>query len=84
MRQLPNFQAYLLGLCEYGPIEEKSMPLIDVERTYDERCFDLAAVFVEGKVTSPEFAERCHALAQQIQQAIEDWLEANPDSAGGK
>lgn len=39
--------------------------------SYDQRCFELAEFFL---IDEPELRHRASELAQQIQDAIEDWF----------
>lgn len=53
-----------------------------IVKSYDERCFDLAGVFLgdeQGAAEWPadKFGKMKHELALHIQAAIEDWLESN-------
>ncbi len=54
-----------------------------MSQTYDPRCDELARVFLEDDPTNTAetemiFESRVAALAGEIQEAIEGWLEANP------
>ena len=44
--------------------------------TYDQKCYDLAALFLRDKKTAneEEFKSHADALAQDIQRVIEDYL----------
>jgi hypothetical protein len=43
---------------------------------YDERCYDLAVHFIGTEKKD----ELCADLANDIQQAVEDWFERHPGS----
>ena len=45
--------------------------------TYDQKCYDLAVSFLRDKETgsAEEFKSHADALAQMIQETIEDYLE---------
>lgn len=46
-------------------------------RTYDQKCYQLAAEFLEDEPCRDDpklFEAHCHSLALTIQQAIEDWF----------
>ncbi len=50
--------------------------------TYDERCYDLAAVFLEDEPHL--FTEKNNvALALAIQETIEDWIRTERDNYDG-
>lgn len=46
--------------------------------SYDSRCGDLAEVFLAEATLPSNHKERRRQLAQEIQNTIESWLEANP------
>lgn len=53
-------------------------------RTYDQKCYQLAAEFLEDEPCSADpklFQRHCDSLAKHIQQAIEDWF-VTPDDSG--
>lgn len=47
--------------------------MITRKRSYDSECFELAQYFLRDE---PSLREGCSDLAQHIQDAIEDWIEA--------
>ena len=53
-----------------------------VRKTWATECRDLAEFFISDEVISHNHRERVDTLASVIQDAIEDWLNANPPSAG--
>jgi hypothetical protein len=46
----------------------------ETKMSYDQRCYDLAAVFLED-VEGIDHEASCRELAQLIQQTIEDWIQ---------
>lgn len=49
---------------------------VSKRRLYDERCYDLAVYFIGTEKKD----ELCADLANDIQQAVEDWFEQHPEA----
>jgi hypothetical protein len=48
-------------------------------KTYDAKCYELAEHFMQddpSRASPAMFKYRCHSLALDIQQAVEDWFDA--------
>jgi hypothetical protein len=54
------------------------------EMTYDEKCYELAQMFLEDEGEPLNTKEVAHRLAQCIQDAIEneiEWMKTHPEKA---
>jgi hypothetical protein len=51
---------------------------------YDSRCYELAEIFLSDEPEEYQNKVKRRALAQYIQDAIEEWFEARKDEGGGK
>ncbi len=55
-------------------------------KTYDPSSYELAEHFLQDESGSDDqtiYKKRCHDLALEIQQAVEDWFFMNGDDDGG-